>query len=52
MGAEDHGIPEKVLERCQAIVQIPGRYCYNVAVAGSIVMYDRMAKTYLKEVSI
>lgn len=44
LGAEDHGIPENVLEQCKDIVQIPGRSCYNVAVAGSIVMYDRQCK--------
>lgn len=44
LGAEDHGIPHEVLNHCRDIVQIPGRVCYNVAVAGSIVMYDRQAK--------
>lgn len=44
LGAEDHGIPAAVLDRCHDVVQIPGKVCYNVAVAGSIVMYDRMAK--------
>lgn len=44
LGAEDHGIPQDVLIRCRDVVQIPGKYCYNVAVAGSIVMYDRMQK--------
>jgi len=45
LGAEDNGIPDKMLNKCLEIVQIPGAYCcYNVAVAGSIVMYDRMVK--------
>ena len=45
LGAEDHGIPEGVLTRCRDVVQIPGDVtCYNVAVAGSIVMYDRRRK--------
>ena len=44
LGAEDHGIPPEVLNRCRDVVQIPGKVCYNVAVAGSIVMYDRQAK--------
>jgi len=44
LGAEDSGVPESVLSRCKEIVQIPGDYCYNVAVAGSIVMYDREVK--------
>ena len=44
LGAEDSGIPKEVLQRCKETVQILGDYCYNVAVAGSIVMYDRIAK--------
>lgn len=44
LGAEDGGIPAAVLDRCKETVQIIGDYCYNVSVAGSIVMYDRAAK--------
>lgn len=44
LGAEDSGIPQKVLDRCAETIQIVGDYCYNVAVAGSIVMYDRAIK--------
>jgi len=44
LGAEDGGIPNRILERCLDVIQIPGDYCYNVSVAGSIVMYDRTVK--------
>jgi tRNA G18 (ribose-2'-O)-methylase SpoU len=45
LGAEDHGLPEDVLQDCHRIVQIPGAVrCLNVATAGSIVMYDRIAR--------
>lgn len=44
LGAEDSGIPKNALERCVDVVQIKGDICYNVAVAGSIVMYDRAVK--------
>lgn len=44
LGAEDTGVPRKVLERCRDVVEIPSSRCLNVAVAGSIVLYDRMAK--------
>ena len=44
LGAEDVGIPQAVLDRCVDVVQIMGDYCYNVSVAGSIVMYDRVVK--------
>lgn len=44
LGAEDHGIPEEVLRKCKDVVKLPGKGCYNVAVAGSLVMYDRARK--------
>lgn len=46
LGAEDNGIPPKVLARCHQVVQIPGvrEFSMNVAAAGSIVMYDRFVR--------
>lgn len=44
LGAEDHGLPRAVREQCGCLVQLPGAYCLNVAVAGSIALYDRTAK--------
>lgn len=44
LGAEDHGLSDDALKRCDAIVQLPGDYCLNVATAGSIVMFDRHQK--------
>ncbi len=44
LGAEDKGIPEYVLERCNSVIQIETKQCLNVATAGSIVMYDRHLK--------
>ena len=45
LGAEDHGLPEKVLERCHDIVQIGGlKMCLNVSTVGSIIMYDRLTQ--------
>ena len=44
LGAEDHGIPDNILQRCRDTVQLYGDYCYNVATAGSIIMYDRHVK--------
>jgi tRNA G18 (ribose-2'-O)-methylase SpoU len=43
LGAEDHGLPPAVLERCHHVVQIPTPqpWSLNVAVAGSIVMAHR-----------
>ena len=44
MGAEDNGLPQRVLKDCQQVVSLEasGQTSYNVAVAGSIVMYDRV----------
>lgn len=44
LGAEDHGIPPEILKKCHKIVRLPGRRSMNVSVAGSIVLYDRLAK--------
>lgn len=43
LGAEDHGIPEELM-RGHRKVEIETPMCLNVAVAGSIVMYDRKTK--------
>lgn len=44
LGAEDIGLSKEALEKCHSLVQLPGDYCMNVAVAGSIIMYDRIIK--------
>lgn len=46
LGAEDRGIPQSVLDRCDYTVQIPTvrEWSMNVSSAGSVVMYDRLAK--------
>lgn len=44
LGAEDHGLPPDVIKRCNVIVSLEAvrQASYNVAVAGSLVMYDRL----------
>lgn len=44
LGPEDGSLPPDVLADCDSRVIIPGTFCLNLAVAGSIVMYDRVAK--------
>ena len=44
LGAEDVGLSSEAIKSCKQIVQLPGAQSLNVAVAGSIVMYDRFAK--------
>lgn len=47
LGAEDHGLAPAVLKRCHAHVSLPSvrTESFNVAVAGSIVMFDRVVKS-------
>lgn len=46
LGAEDHGIPGKILDRCHRKVMIPTvrEFSMNVSVAGSLVLFDRYTK--------
>lgn len=47
LGAEDRGLPQHVIDQCHSIVEIPSvePQSMNVAVAGSIVIYDRHVKS-------
>lgn len=47
LGAEDHGIPHSIIARCHHVISLPSVRIasYNVAVAGSLVMFDRMNKS-------
>jgi tRNA G18 (ribose-2'-O)-methylase SpoU len=42
LGPERGALSEALLSRCDYVVKIPTSFCINVAVAGAIVMYDRM----------
>ncbi|HPW66380.1 MAG: RNA methyltransferase [Salinivirgaceae bacterium] len=44
LGAEDKGLSDKALSKCDEIIQIPGEFSLNVSVAGTIVLYDRLTK--------
>lgn len=44
LGAEDHGLTSKIIDKCQDIIYLPGERSLNVSVAGSIVLYDRIIK--------
>ncbi|MDX1652200.1 MAG: RNA methyltransferase [Brumimicrobium sp.] len=48
LGAEDNGLPPQVLEECHYLVQLPGTNSLNVAVAGSLVLNDRLNKVPTK----
>ena len=42
LGPERGSLSEPLLARCDYVVKIPTRFCINLAVAGAVVMYDRM----------
>ena len=44
LGNEISGLPQQIIEQCQSVIKLPGDYSLNVAVSGSIVMYDRINK--------
>lgn len=44
LGSEDRGLSPELAAACDHLVEIPSALCLNVAVAGSILMYDRTAK--------
>lgn len=44
LGAEDNGLTKEAIQACQEIIILPGERSMNVAVAGSIVLYDRVNK--------
>jgi tRNA G18 (ribose-2'-O)-methylase SpoU len=41
LGAEDHGLSKKAIEKSHFLVKFQSQLSLNVSVAGSIVMYDR-----------
>lgn len=49
LGAEDHGLPKGAMEKSHHLVKFDTPKSINVAVAGSVVMYDRNMKKFLKE---
>ena len=46
LGAEDHGLPPAIVRQCSHVVSLEAARTpsYNLAVAGSLVMYDRLSK--------
>jgi len=41
LGAEDHGLSKQAIESAHFLVKFNSEFSLNVAVAGSIVLYDR-----------
>jgi tRNA G18 (ribose-2'-O)-methylase SpoU len=50
LGAEDHGLPRSISDRChdQVVIEGPVAESMNVACAGSVLLHDRYVKADLK----
>jgi tRNA G18 (ribose-2'-O)-methylase SpoU len=44
LGAEDNGLPNEIIKKCNSLISIESvrQLSYNVSVAGSLVMYHRL----------
>ena len=42
MGPERGSLSDEMMEKCAYIIKIPTKFCINVQIAGSVVMYDRV----------
>jgi tRNA G18 (ribose-2'-O)-methylase SpoU len=42
LGPERSGLSPAMLQRCRHVVRIPARFALNLAVAGALVLYDRL----------
>jgi hypothetical protein len=42
LGPERAGLSSALLDRCDHVVRIPTRFALNLAVAGALVLYDRL----------
>lgn len=42
LGPEKGSLSNEIISRCDHVVKIPTSFCINVAMAGAIVMYDRV----------
>jgi tRNA G18 (ribose-2'-O)-methylase SpoU len=42
LGPERAGLSPELLQRCDHVVRIPARFALNLAVAGALVLYDRL----------
>lgn len=44
LGPEDGTLGKSVWERCKFAVQVPTKFCMNLAATANVVLYDRLAK--------
>jgi len=48
LGSEIDGLPDPALKACDDVVGIPTSHSLNVAAAGAVVLYDRLAKQLVR----
>ena len=51
-GAEDGTLGEEILDWCQDKIMIPTNRCMNLAATVNVVLYDRMAKKWGKDIFV
>lgn len=44
LGPEDGTLGRVVTDRCKYVVQVPTRFCMNLAATANVILYDRLAK--------
>ncbi|MDA9773817.1 RNA methyltransferase [Saprospiraceae bacterium] len=44
LGSENNGLTKELIDKCQDLIVMPGEESLNVAVAGSVVIFDRINK--------
>jgi tRNA(Leu) C34 or U34 (ribose-2'-O)-methylase TrmL len=52
LGPEDGSLSSEILAGCHSRLVIPGTHCLNLAVAGSIILYDRVAKASARPLAL
>lgn len=48
-GPEDGGVSKGTRTFCHRFVKIPGAHCLNLAAACNVTLYDRMAKSMIRQ---
>jgi len=51
-GAEDNTLGARITDRCRDKVYVPTAYCMNLAATVNVILYDRMAKQFDKDIVI
>jgi tRNA(Leu) C34 or U34 (ribose-2'-O)-methylase TrmL len=47
-GPEDGSVRREIVDRVQRVVQVPTRFCMNLAATVNVVLYDRLTKLHTR----